>query len=84
MDDRVWTIGKEYKEFTNGTVKKWKSQCYPLPKPENNEEISKQNEYRSIVGKVMYLVNKSNPTCLNAARGLANYFTIQQNNIGKY
>ena len=68
---------KEYKESTNGTVKEWNSPEYPsikLMKSENQNEIYKQDEYRSMVGKVMYIVNKSKPTYLNAFRDLAKYF----------
>ena len=43
-------------------------------KPENENEIYKQDKYRSMVGKVMYLVNKSNPTSLNTVRELAKHF----------
>ena len=41
----------------------------------DNNKIDKQEEYRSMVGKVMYLVSKSDPTCLNVVRELAQYFT---------
>ena len=41
----------------------------------DDKEIYKQSKYRSMVGKVMYLVSKSDPTCLNAVRGLAQHFT---------
>ena len=77
MDDMAEKIVKEYERLTNGTVKKWNSPGYSrikLTKPENEDEIYKQEEYRSMVGKVMYLVNKSNPTCLNAVRELAKHF----------
>ena len=43
-------------------------------KSENNNEIYKQDKYRSMVEKVMYLVNKLNPICLNEVRELAKYF----------
>ena len=77
MDDMTRKIVKEYKKITNGTVKEWNSPGYPsitLTKPENEDEIYKQDKYRSMVGKVMYLVNKSNPTCLNIVRELAKHF----------
>ena len=45
-----------------------------LAKPKNENEIYKQDKYRSMVGKVMYLINKSNPTCLNVVRELAKHF----------
>ena len=77
MDDMARKIVKEYEELTNGTVKEWNSSGYPsmkLSKPENEKEIYNQDKYRSMVGKVMYLVNKLNPTCLNAVRELAKHF----------
>ena len=47
---------------------------YKVHNPENDEEIYKQNEYRSMVGKVMCFINKSNPISLNAVRELAKNF----------
>ena len=63
--------------INSGTVKEWKSPGYTsikLIKPENDYEIYKKNKYRSMVGKVMHLVNKSNPICLNVVRELAKHF----------
>ena len=70
-------IVKEYEKLTNGTAKEWNSPGYPsikLTRTENEDEIYKQEEYRSMVGKVIYLVNKSNPICLNAVQELAKHF----------
>ena len=77
MDDMASKIVKEYEESTNGTVKEWNSPGYPsikLTKPENDNETYNQDNYRLMAGKVMYLVNKSNPTCLIALRELAKHF----------
>ena len=41
--------------------------------------MHKQDEYRSMVGKVLYLVNKSNRTCLNPVRELAKHFNDPTN-----
>ena len=77
VDDMARKIVKEYKKLTNRMVKEWNSPGYPnikLTRTKNEDEIYKQEEYRSMVGKVMYLVNKSNPICLNAVRELVKHF----------
>ena len=77
MDNMARKIVKEYKESTNGTIKEWNLPKYTsikVTKPENDNEIYKQDEYRSMVGKVMYIVNKSNPICFNVVRELAKHF----------
>ena len=81
MDDMARKMVKEYEESTNRTVKEWNSPGYPsikLTKPQNDNKIYKQDEYRLMVRKVMYLVNKSNPTCLNTVREFSE--TFQQSN----
>ena len=68
MDDMTRKIVKEYKELMHGTVKEWISPGYPtikLTKANPDEEIINKEGYRSMVEKVMYLVNKTLPVCLN-------------------
>ena len=54
--------------MTNGTLKEWKLPGYAsmkiLKSEIDDKEIYKQSEYRSMVGKVMYLVNKLDVICL--------------------
>ena len=75
-------ILKEYEESTNEMVKEWNSPGYSkikLTKPENDDEVYKQDKYRSMVGKEMYLVNKTNLTCLNAVWELTKHWFQKSN-----
>ena len=77
MDDMATKIVKEYEKLTGGSVKEWKTPGFPsvkLSKPEDESEIINEKEYRSMVGKVMYYVNKVCPVCLSITRELAKYF----------
>ena len=68
MDNMARKIVKEYEVLTHGTVKVWISPGYPsikFMKTNPNKEITNKEGYRSMVGKVMYLVNKSLPVCLS-------------------
>ena len=54
MDDMARKVVKEYEKLTNRIVKEWNLPGYPsikLMKTENENEIYKQDKYRSMVGK---------------------------------
>ena len=77
MDDMAEKIVKEYEKLTGNILKIWKTPGYTslkLRKPSDETEIIKEKEYRSMVGKVMYYVNKVCPLCLSITRELAKYF----------
>ena len=77
MDDMATKIVKEYEKLIGGTIKEWATPGYPsikLSKPETESEIVDEKNYRSMVGKVMYFVNKVCPVCLSVTRELAKYF----------
>ena len=77
MDDMAIKIVKEYEKLMGNTVKEWATPGYPsfkLMKPTNESEIVDEKNYRSMVGKVMYYVNKVCPVCLSITRELAKYF----------
>ena len=68
MDNMARKIVKKYEELTHGAVKEWTSSGYPsikLTKLNSEDEMINQEGYRSIVGKVMYLVNKTHSVCLS-------------------
>ena len=78
MDDMARKIVKEYEELTHGVVKEWTSPGYPsikLTKSNSDDEMINEEGYRSMVGKVMYLVNKTHPVCLSPVRELAKHFS---------
>ena len=64
MDNMARKIVKEYEESNNRTVKEQNLPGNPSIKLEQ-KVMMKYMEYISMVGKVMNLVNKSNPTYLN-------------------
>ena len=77
MDDMATKIVKEYEKLMGNTVKEWATPGYPsmkLTKPTNESDIVDEKNYRSMVGKVMYYVNKVCPVCLSITRELAKYF----------
>ena len=78
MDDMATKIVKEYETMIGGTIKTWNTPGYPsikLTKADDEAEIINVDEYRSMVGKVMYFVNKVCPVCLSITRELAKYFS---------
>ena len=66
MDDIARKIVKEYEKMTNETMKEPNSPGYAnmkiLKSEIDDKKIYEQSKYRLMVGKVMYLVNKSDPT----------------------
>ena len=77
MDDMATKIVKEYEMLMGNVVKVWNTPGYPslkLSKPKDDEEIVDEKNYRSMVGKIMYFVNKVCPVCLSVTRELAKYF----------
>ena len=77
MDDMATKIVKEYEKLMGNSVKVWNTPGYTslkLAKPKEGEEIVDEKNYRSMVGKVMYFVNKVCPVCLSITRELAKYF----------
>ena len=78
MDDIAIKIVKEYEKLIGGTIKEWSTPGYPsikLTKTDKKSEIVNVEKYRSMVGKVMYFVNKVCPVCLSITRELAKYFS---------
>ena len=77
MDDMATKIVKEYEKLMGNTVKEWPTPGYPsmkLTKPEDDSEIVDEKNYRSMVGKSMYFVNKVCPVCLSITKELAKFF----------
>lgn len=86
MDDMATKIVKEYEKLLGNSVKVWNTPGYPslkLAKPKEGEEIVDEKNYRSMVGKVMYFVNKVCPVCLSITRELAKCFACPTQNHWK-
>ena len=58
-------------------MKEWESPGYlvKLTKSNVKDQVINEEEYRSIVGKVMYLVNKTHQVCLIPVLELAKHFS---------
>ena len=76
MDQLVESIIQAYETHTNSEVKEYSTPGKPgdcLAK-NTDDESTDPEQYRSIVGKIMYLVTKLFPEGANAARELAKHF----------
>ena len=76
MDAMLEDIIYKYKETTGQEVSDQVSPGYPnkcLKKTEEESKIVKEKEYRSLVGKILYYVNKMDIPCSNAIRELAQH-----------
>ena len=78
MNEMIKEIVAKYEESTNSKVKDSQTPGAPgktLKKNEDPDKIIKESEYRSIMGKVLYYVNKMDMTCANAARELSQHLS---------
>ena len=76
MDKMLKDIVMSYEKCIGKKVKSQKTPGIPnkfLTKIKEDEEIIKQKEYRSLVGKILYYVNKMDVACANAIRELTQH-----------
>ena len=76
MDTMIKEIVELYEKVTGKKVKDQLIPGYPnkwLTKLKDESKIVRQKEYRSLVGKILYYVNKMDVACSNAVRELAQH-----------
>ena len=76
MDKMIKEIVEMYEKVTGKKVKDQNTPGYPnkcLTKLKDESQIFKVKEYRSLVGKILYYVNKMDVACSNAVRELAQH-----------
>ena len=76
MDSMIKEIIELYEQTTGKKVKEQVTPGYPnkwLLKLKDLSKIIKEKEYRSLIGKILYYVNKMDVGCSNAVRELAQH-----------
>ena len=87
MDDMLKDIVDIYEKMIGKEVKMQETPGYPkqcLTKLKDENKIIKQKEYRSLVGKMLYYVNKMDIPCSNAIRELAQHLEAPGEEHWKY
>ena len=76
MDSMLEDIVKTYEKIIGKPVKEQTSPGYPnqsLKKINKRSEVVREKEYRSLIGKILYYVNKMDLACSNAIRELTQH-----------
>ena len=76
MDSMLEDIVKTYENIIGKAVKEQTSPGYPnqsLKKISKRSEVVREKEYRSLIGKILYYVNKMDLACSNAIRELTQH-----------
>ena len=78
MDEMIDEIVEKYEAATNAKTKVYDTPGAPgknLKKNEDESNIIQETDYRSIMGKVLYYVNKMDLPCANATRELSQHLS---------